>query len=126
MAGTYDYIVPGAGSAGCALDGRPGAVRENRILVVEAGGKDSTPWLHVPLGVGKVFSSDRFSRNLDTAPEPHMNGRRITWHHGKVIGGSSSINGMLVVRGEPARYDEWGGAGAPGWSYRELLPCLLF
>jgi choline dehydrogenase len=124
MPRTFDYIVLGAGSAGCALVNRLGANPGKRVLLLEAGGHDRNPWLHIPLGVGQVFSSDRYSWNLETAPEPNMNDRRIVWHHGRVIGGSSSINGMLVVRGEPARYDEWGRSGSPGWSHRELLPYL--
>ena len=124
MTNHYDYIVLGAGSAGCVLANRLSARSDCRVLVLEAGGADRNFWLKVPIGVGKVFSDDRFSWNLSTQPEPGLNGRSIVWHHGRVMGGSSSINGMLVVRGEPKRYDEWSACGSSGWSHAEILPYL--
>jgi choline dehydrogenase len=114
MTGSFDYIVLGAGSAGSALANRLSALADNRVLLLEAGGNDNHIWLKIPLGVGKVMADPRYSWNLSTQPEPHMNGRSIVWHHGRVVGGSSSINGMLVVRGEPGRYDEWAREGRPG------------
>ena len=124
MADTFDYIVLGAGSAGATLANRLSALPDNRVLLLEAGGNDNHIWLKIPLGVGKVMGDDRYSWNLSTQPEPHLNNRNIVWHHGRVVGGSSSINGMLVVRGEPKRYDEWAREGGPGWSHSELLPVL--
>ena len=124
MADTFDYIVLGAGSGGATVANRLSANPDHRVLVVEAGGRDSNIWLQIPIGVGKVMSNPRYAWQLPTTPEPHLNGRSIVWHHGKVIGGSSSINGMFMVRGEPKRYDEWASQASPGWSHQELLPYL--
>lgn len=122
MAESFDYIILGSGSAGATLANRLSAVPENRVLVLEAGGKDRSLWSQIPLGVGMVMSDENYSWNLSTEPEPHLNDRQIVWHHGKVIGGSSTINGMLVVRGEPHRYNQWADAAGAGWGYDELLP----
>ncbi|MBT6274851.1 MAG: hypothetical protein HOI95_12020 [Chromatiales bacterium] len=124
MTETFDYIVLGAGSAGCVLANRLSERREHRVLILEAGGMDHHIWLKIPIGVGKVMSDDRYSWNLKTAPEAGLNGRSVLWNHGRVIGGSSSINGMFFVRGEPAQYDAWSQQGSPGWSHKELLPYL--
>ena len=124
MTDTFDYIVLGAGSAGCVLANRLSARPEHRVLILEAGGMDHNIWLKIPIGVGKVMSDDRYSWNLSTQPEPGLNGRSILWNHGRVIGGSSSINGMFFVRGEPDQYDAWADSTSSGWSHQELLPYM--
>jgi choline dehydrogenase/4-pyridoxate dehydrogenase len=126
MSGTgtteYDYVIVGAGSAGCVLANRLSEDRLARVLVLEAGGWDRDPWIHIPLGIGKIFPERLHDWMYFTEPEAEAAGRRIECARGKVIGGSSSINVMAYVRGHPSDYDRWAGAGLAGWSYREVLP----
>ena len=119
---TYDYIVVGAGSAGCVLASRLSERPDLRILLIEAGGRDRHHWLRIPIGIGKILSDERFVWKYETEGEPRLDDRKLYWPHGRLLGGSSSVNGMLFVRGEPGRYDEWSEAGCPGWSYSDLLP----
>ena len=119
---TYDYIVVGAGSAGCALASRLSESSDLRILLIEAGGRDRHHWVRIPLGIGKILDDDRFVWKYETEDEPHLGDRKLYWPHGRLLGGSSSVNGMLFVRGEPSRYDEWAESGCPGWGYSDLLP----
>ena len=119
---TYDYIVVGAGSAGCALASQLSERPDLRILLIEAGGRDRHHWVRIPLGIGKILADERFVWKYETEDEPHLDGRKLYWPHGRLLGGSSSVNGMLFVRGEPGRYDEWSDAGCPGWGYADLLP----
>ena len=118
----YDTIIVGAGSAGCVLAGRLGEESDRRILVLEAGGADDHFFIHLPLGVGKVWSNPRWNWNYNGEPEPHVDNRRIYHPRGKVVGGSSSINIMAYVRCHRLDYDRLPQLGLPGWSYADVLP----
>ena len=118
----YDFIIVGAGSAGCVLADRLSADSNHSVLLIEAGARDWNPLLHVPLMSGKLYRSRPYNWYYHTEPEPHLNNRCIFWPRGKVVGGSSSINGMVYARGHPRDYDVWSQSGATGWSYAEVLP----
>ena len=118
----YDYIVVGAGTAGCVLANRLSAAPENRVLLLEAGGKNNHPLMHIPLVAGKMYWVRSINWNYSTAPDPNLNGRSIPWPRGKVLGGCSSINGMMYMRGHRRDYDGWAEAGLAGWSYADVLP----
>ena len=118
----YDYIVIGAGSAGCVMANRLSADPRRRVLLLEAGGKDSNFWIHVPVGFQKLITHPTLNWNFETEPEDNVKGRRIPIPRGKVLGGSSSINGMLYVRGQALDYDVWAQLGNQGWSYADVLP----
>lgn len=118
----FDYIIAGAGSAGCVLANRLTEDPRARVLLLEAGGADSHPYLHIPLGLGRMHAARMFDWGYDGEPEPALNGRRIEAMRGKVLGGSSSINVMAFTRGDPGDYDRWARNGAPGWAYRDVLP----
>ena len=118
----YDYIVVGAGSAGCVLANRLTAGGEHRVLLLEAGGSDRSPWIQVPIGYGRTINDPRFNWMYQGQPDPALDNRSAHWPRGKVLGGSSSINAMVYVRGQPADFDDWRAAGNPGWSWSELLP----
>ncbi|MGJ3259545.1 MAG: GMC family oxidoreductase [Rhodospirillales bacterium] len=119
---TYDYIIVGAGSAGCVLANRLSADRGLRVLLLEAGGRDSNPWIHVPVGYFKTLHNPKTDWCYKTDPEPGLAGRRIDWPRGKVLGGSSSINGLLYIRGQAEDYNHWRQLGNPGWSHADVLP----
>lgn len=121
-AGTYDYVIVGAGSAGCVLADRLSADGTTRVLLLEAGGRDSNPWIHVPVGYFKTMHNPATDWCFKTEPDPGLNGRGIAWPRGKVLGGSSSINGLLYVRGQPQDYDQWRQLGNVGWSWDDVLP----
>ena len=115
----FDYIVVGAGSAGCVMANRLSADPATRVLLLEAGPRDTDPWIHVPLGYGKLFNRKRVNWSYESEPEPNLGGRRIFTPRGKVLGGSSSINGLVYIRGQAEDFDAW---EVPGWSHGELLP----
>jgi choline dehydrogenase len=119
---SFDYIVVGAGSAGCVVANRLSASGRHRVLLLEAGGHDRNIWIHIPLGYGKLFSNAKVNWLYATEPEPDLNNRKIIQPRGKVLGGSSSINGLLYVRGQPEDYDHWRQLGNAGWSFEDVLP----
>ncbi len=119
---SYDYVIVGAGSAGCVLANRLSEDPGVRVLLLEAGGRDWHPYIHMPLAMRKLSPHPRLNWNFATEPEPRCNGRRIAIPRGKVLGGTSSINAMIYARGHPRDYDEWRQMGLTGWSYAELLP----
>jgi choline dehydrogenase len=119
---SFDYVIVGAGSAGCVLANRLTANGRHRVLLLEAGGKDRNIWIHIPLGYGKLFSNAKVNWLYASEPEPELGNRRIIQPRGKVLGGSSSINGLLYIRGQPADFDHWRQLGNSGWSFEDVLP----
>lgn len=118
----FDYVVVGAGSAGCVIADRLSEDGSATVLVLEAGGRDSSPWIHVPIGFSKTFFDRRVNWCFDADPSPRLNDRRIYMPSGKVLGGSSSINGLLYVRGQSQDYDDWAQLGNEGWAWKDVLP----
>ena len=119
---SFDYIVVGAGSAGCVLANRLSADPDCSVLLIEAGGKDRNPLFRLPLLMGRLFHSGTYNWRYHTEPVPSLGGRSLYWPRGKVLGGSSTINGMVYVRGNRHDYDRWAQMGLAGWSYDEVLP----
>ena len=121
----YDYIVVGAGSAGCVLAARLSEDPATRVLLLEAGPPDRSIWIHLPIGYGKTMWDSRYNWCFYTDPEPTMNGRRIYWPRGKTLGGSSAINGLIYIRGQREDYDRWRALGNIGWGYDDVLPYFI-
>jgi choline dehydrogenase len=121
----YDYIVVGAGSAGCVLANRLSADGRNKVLLLEAGPKDNYIWIHIPIGYGKTMFHQVYNWGFYTEPEPNMHGRKIYWPRGRGLGGSSSINGLISIRGQSDDYDRWAQLGNPGWDWKSILPYFI-
>jgi choline dehydrogenase len=117
-----DFVVVGAGSAGCVMATRLSEDPATRVVLLEAGGQDDNRWIHIPLGFGKTFADPSVNWCYETEPDPGANGRRIFWPRGKVLGGSSSINGMVYIRGQHEDFDLWRQMGCKGWSATDVLP----
>jgi len=118
----FDYIIIGAGSAGCVLADRLSASGRHRVLMLEAGGSDKRFWIQTPIGYGKAFYDEKVNWKYITEPDAGINNRRSYWPRGKVIGGSSSINAMVYIRGQQQDYEDWRELGNPGWGWQDVLP----
>lgn len=118
----FDFIIVGAGSAGCVIANRLSADGRYNVALVEAGGRDSSPWIHIPVGYFKTMGNPKTDWRYATESDPGLNGRSLPWPRGKVLGGSSSINGLLYVRGQPFDFDHWRQLGNQGWSWSDVLP----
>ena len=119
---TYDFIVTGAGSAGCVVAARLSESGRHRVLLLEAGPPDSNPWIHIPLGFAKTYVNPKVNWKFETEPQPQLANRRLYLPRGKTLGGSSSINGMVYMRGNHGDYDEWRQRGCEGWDWDSVLP----
>ncbi|MBA1242606.1 GMC family oxidoreductase [Pseudomonas japonica] len=118
----YDYVIVGGGTAGCVLANRLTASGRFKVLMLEAGGEPKSPWIPIPAGFSKLLVNTRYNWRFQTAPEPNTKGRVIAVPRGKGLGGSSLINGMIYVRGQPGDYDAWEQAGAKGWNFQSMAP----
>ena len=118
----YDYIVTGAGSAGCVVAARLSENPANRVLLLEAGPPDTNPWIHIPLGFAKTYVNPKINWKFETIPQEQLGGRQLYLPRGKTLGGSSSINGMVYIRGNHGDYDEWRQRGCDGWDFDSVLP----
>jgi len=122
---SYDYVIVGGGTAGCVLANRLTRDTRNRVLLLEAGPEDRSPWIHLPIGYGKTMFHPVYNWGFYTDPDPGMDGRRIYWPRGRCLGGSSSINGLIYVRGQRDDYDAWAAAGNRGWGWNDVLPYFV-
>ena len=122
---SFDYVIVGAGSAGCVLANRLSADAGNQVALIEAGPPDASPWIHHPLGLQFVLRNPKLEWRLPTLPEPALNGRRIACPRGRTFGGSSSANGMIYIRGQQQDYDSWAAGGCTGWAWNDVLPWFM-
>ncbi len=120
--GTFDYVIIGAGSAGCVLANRLSEDGRATVAILEAGPKDTNPWIHIPAGYFRTMYNPEVTWQYGAGPEPHLDGRIVPWPRGRVLGGSSSINGLLYVRGQARDYDVWRQLGNEGWAFKDVLP----
>ena len=120
----FDYIIVGAGSAGCVLANRLSASGQHRVLLLEAGEDDRWMWIRIPAGIAHILTGDRAIWRFQTEPDEKVSGRSIFWPRGRAFGGSSAVNGMIWVRGDPLEYDNWESLGNPGWGLSGVLPYL--
>ncbi|WP_445360269.1 GMC family oxidoreductase [Microbulbifer sp. EKSA005] len=121
----FDYVIVGAGSAGCVLANRLSAEEQNRVCLLEAGPKDRSPLISIPVGIGELLPGTRYNLHHHTTPQKHLNDRKLFWPRGRTLGGSSSINAMVYIRGNSDDYDAWEAEGNPGWGWKGLLPYFL-
>ncbi|MCY4501818.1 MAG: GMC family oxidoreductase N-terminal domain-containing protein, partial [Alphaproteobacteria bacterium] len=121
----FDFIVSGAGSAGCAVAARLSESGRYSVLLLEAGPRDTDPWIHIPLGFPKLFTDARVNWKFETEPVEALDGRRLFQPRGRVLGGSSSINGMIYMRGQARDYDGWRQRGLEGWDWDSVLPYFI-
>jgi choline dehydrogenase len=119
---SFDYVIVGAGSAGCTLASRLSEDGKYSVCLLEAGPDDRYPWIHIPIGYGKTMFHKVYNWGFQTEPDPNLNNRQVYWPRGRVLGGSSSINGLIYIRGQKYDYDLWSSMGNPGWSWDECLP----
>ena len=119
---TYDYVIVGGGSAGCVLASRLSEDGRHSVLLLEAGPPDTNPWIHIPIGYGKTMFHPVLNWGFHTDPDPNMNGRRIYWPRGRTLGGSSAVNGLIQIRGQPEDFDAWAAQGADGWGWKDVQP----
>ncbi|HWQ37044.1 MAG TPA: choline dehydrogenase [Burkholderiales bacterium] len=125
MARSFDYLIVGGGSAGCVLANRLSEGGRHSVLLLEAGPRDTYPWIHIPIGYGKTMFHPVLNWGFVAEPDPNLNGRRIYTPRGRTLGGSSAINGLIQIRGQPEDFDGWAASGAAGWSWKETLPYFI-
>ena len=121
----FDYVIVGAGSSGCVLANRLSADGRHSVLLLEAGPRDNYLWIHIPIGYGKTMFHKAYNWGFHTEPEAEMHGREIYWPRGRGLGGSSSINGLIFIRGQRADYDHWAQLGNAGWDWNSVLPYFV-
>ncbi|MBK8742670.1 MAG: GMC family oxidoreductase N-terminal domain-containing protein, partial [Betaproteobacteria bacterium] len=122
---SFDYVIVGAGSAGCVLANRLTENGRHRVLLLEAGPEDRSLWIHLPIGYGKTMWHPVYNWRHYTEPDPGMHNRKIYWPCGRGLGGSSSINGLIFIRGQPQDYERWAAAGNAGWGWNDVLPYFI-
>ena len=122
MKNIFDFIVVGAGSAGCAVAANLSKSGKFSVLLIEAGGEATNKWIRVPIGIGRLLQNKEVLWDYKTEPDTSMKGQQHYWPRGKLLGGSSSVNGQVFVRGDPSEYNSWSENNCPGWGYNDVLP----